>query len=55
MRIEPATPRSQTCDIQLPNLARRLGGNIIGLNNVIRLNGDIIRLNNIIRPARDKT
>ena len=33
----------------MPNLARRLGSNIIGLNNVIRLNGDAIRLNNIIR------
>jgi len=45
----------------LPNLARRLSGDTIGLNNVIRLDsnairlddiirlGDVIRLNNVIR------
>ena len=43
------TPGSRTCDIKLPNLARRLGGNAIGFNDVIRFDGDIIRLDDVIR------
>ena len=33
----------------MPDLARRLGGNAIGLNDVMRLNGDVMRLDNAIR------
>jgi len=47
--IKPAIPRGHNCDIQLPNLGRRLGGDTIGLDNVMRLDGDVMRLGNMIR------
>ena len=33
----------------MPNLVRKLGGDIIGLNDVIRLDSNAMRLSNVIR------